>query len=315
MARSPKSRHWLERYGNAFHAWKREEQGEDVTFKRPIGLVESFFDRDGTHFGDRADLHSILNVEIRTSQTSEALRRRILLAWANLRVQHVLLRSSVHLDARTDLRNFAVRVPGTAQAALEETAGYLTFLEDLYPDVEFESFFQHGISTGRIISASRSISRLFVFPLLKTSRGTFELTFLQYAGHMVLDGLTSYNWSSHFLHLLNQDGSQLLAQLDLYSKPTSTQKLLPPAQEDLYPTVPGNLARQRWFWAIMRILRHVRKPLPTGFVNPIRHEDRPVSRFPLLAKYAKFWTTRERICLSWKLARLASHSLQQRHNG
>lgn len=225
---------------------KEEEPGGGVAFKRPIGLVECFFDRDGTYFGGRADLPSI--------QTLEALRRRILLAWANLRAQHVLLRSSAHLDAQKNLRNFVVRVPGTAQASIDEAATYLTFLEDLYPGIEFETFYQHGIWTGRVISASRNISRLFVFPLRNTSRGTVELTLLQYAGHMVVDGRTCFGWSAHLLQLLNQDESRHLTQLDIYSRPKSTEKLLPPAQEDLYLSVLGNIARQRWFWAVMRIL-------------------------------------------------------------
>ena len=42
---------------------------------------------------------------------------------------------------------------------------------------------------------------------------------------------------------------------------------LPPAQEDLYLPVSDSLARQRRFWAIMRILRHVRQPLPSTFVK------------------------------------------------
>lgn len=281
---SAASSHWLHRYANGFHAWK-EERGHSVSFRRPLGLVEGSFDRDGVYFGGRADLHSILNLEFRTSEAPLSLRRRILLAWTNLRVQHVLLGASVRTDTENGLRSFQVHVPQTAQIAIDETLRNVTFLEDDYPNVEFDPFYEHIMSTGRTITVSKSVSRLFVLPLRRISGQTFELTLIQIAAHLVLDGMTSYSWSSHFLHLLNQSESELLAQIETCTKSEKVRNLLPPAQEDLYPVVPGNVARQRWFWAIMRILRHVKKPIQAGFVNPIRRIDQRSPNLPLPAKF------------------------------
>jgi hypothetical protein len=287
MASGSHSQHWLHRYANNFHAWKKEHGIDHVSFTRPIGLVEAFFDKDGTHFGGRSDVHSLLDLEVRTRLGLDGIRRRILLAWANLRVQHVLLRASIWNDLRTGHRHFIVRVPPSAKAALEEATSFTTFLEDVYPDGELADFFEHGLNTGRIVPDTKSISRLFAFPLRPTKDGTFQLTLLQYAGHLALDGLTSFNWSSHFLSLLNQSDAQLLMQLETFTRPERVRNLLPPAQEDLYLAIPGTIARQRWFWAILRILRHVRKPLPSAFANPLCLENRPPPSLPLLAKYSK----------------------------
>ena len=278
---------WLHRYANGFHAWKREEQGDSVLFKRPIGLVEGFFDSDGVHFGGRADFHTILNVEIRSSETTLSLRRRILLAWTNLRVQHVLLGSSVRIDTDNGLRSFHVHVPRTVESAIDEASRNVMFLEDDYPGVEFDAFYKHVMSTGRTITESKGVSRLFVLPLRQTSTQTFELTLIQIAGHLVLDGMTSYSWSSHFVHLLNQSETELLAQIETFTKAEKVRTVLPPAQEDLYPVVPGNVARQRWFWAVMRVLRHTKRPMPSGFANPVCRRVQHSPSLPMPAKYPK----------------------------
>jgi hypothetical protein len=256
-------------------------------FKRPIGLVEAFFDNDVAQLGGRSDVHSLLNLEVRTCLGPNDVKKRILLAWANLRVQHVLLRAFLEHDQGTGLRRFVVRVPSTGNTALEEAAALTTFLDDVYPNADLTYFFEHSINTGRIVPDTKSISCLFVFPLRATKTGTFKLTLLQFAGHIAFDGLTTFNWSSHFVHLLNQGNDQLLQQLETFTKPERIKTLLPPAQEDLYPTIPGSIARQRWFWAILRVLRHVRKPLPSAFPNPLRFAKRPPSCLPLLPKYPK----------------------------
>jgi len=91
---------------------------------------------------------------------------------------------------------------------------------------------------------------------------------------MVIDGLTNYHWLSHFIKLLNTPEISLLTTIDELRQPQAIAASLPPAQEDLYPSVPGSLARRRWFWAIVRILRHVRKPLPQSIPNPLRRPKR-----------------------------------------
>src|SRR5215472_3406905 len=82
------SLHWLDRYANNFHAWRKEKGVGDICFNRPIGLVEAFFDKDVIQLNGRSDVHSLLNLEVRTCLGPNEVRRRILLAWANLRIQH-----------------------------------------------------------------------------------------------------------------------------------------------------------------------------------------------------------------------------------
>lgn len=45
---------------------------------------------------------------------------------------------------------------------------------------------------------------------------------------------------------------------------------LPPAQEDLYPAPPGNQARQRWFWAIARVLHAIQAPSRDAVRSPLK---------------------------------------------
>jgi len=49
--------HWLDKYATNYAAWELSV-GPDgsQTFKRPLGLVESSFDADGTYYGGRAGM-------------------------------------------------------------------------------------------------------------------------------------------------------------------------------------------------------------------------------------------------------------------
>lgn len=88
---------------------------------------------------------------------------------------------------------------------------------------------------------------------------------------MIWDGLSSYVWMRDFIKCLNESPEALRKQIGEYIKPERIQKHAPLPQEALYPPIhPGNEARQRWFWAITRVLRHVRRQLPAGFPNPLR---------------------------------------------
>lgn len=75
---------------------------------------------------------------------------------------------------------------------------------------------------------------------------------------------------NHFVELLNTPSKDLRADLEDIVKPTSLSKRLPLPQEALYPPISGSRARQRWFWLLTRILRHVRQPLPAAFENPLK---------------------------------------------
>lgn len=101
---------------------------------------------------------------------------------------------------------------------------------------------------------------------------------------MIWDGLSSYVWMRDWIQCLNEPPQTLLSRIAEYIQPVSIQKRAPLPQEALYPPIhPGNKARQRWFWAITRILRHCRKPLPVGFENPLRRAKRrePVAFSPV----------------------------------
>lgn len=63
--------------------------------------------------------------------------------------------------------------------------------------------------------------------------------------------------------------------------PRSHTGKLPSPQEDLYTPVSGSRARQRWYWAILRVMRHTRRPLPPCFQNPLRRKE-PIPAAPKL---------------------------------
>lgn len=87
-----------------------------------------------------------------------------------------------------------------------------------------------------------------------------------------------------FIQCLNESPETLRRQIAEYIQPDGIRKRAPLPQEAWYPQLyPGNKARQRWFWAITRVLRHVRRPLPIGFENPLRRSKRrdPVSPSPV----------------------------------
>jgi len=49
--------HWLDKYATNYAAWELSVGSDgSQTFKRPLGLVESSFDADGTYYGGRAGM-------------------------------------------------------------------------------------------------------------------------------------------------------------------------------------------------------------------------------------------------------------------
>jgi hypothetical protein len=140
-------------------------------------------------------------------------------------------------------------------------------------------------NSRRLIQERKSLSKLFVFfdehreeeddgygnddddtPVVVTARLALV------SAHCTTDGVTtSSNWVPDLLHLLNAPGTAMLE--DLFLKNASAKMMrarLPPAQEDLYLPVRGSAARQRWFWAIARVMGWCRRGTPTGFVNPLK---------------------------------------------
>jgi len=267
---------WLSRYASDYHRWRTLDDG---SLARPLGAVELAFDGDGVLFEGRADTLAQLTLEATSSTSTAELAKRITLAWACLRTHHGLLRAKVvngdELPSNAGLsrteRHFVVAQPSSVSSMLDEAKQNMVFVEEQYPDAEVDVFCRHLMNTSRAIDPSSSLSRLFVLPARSLATGRFQLDFVFIVAHEITDGLTVYNQSSHFLHLLNSSIADL--EMDLQNASRDTDRLattLPPAQESLYPPLTGSIARQRWAWAISRILRHVRTPPPASIQNPLR---------------------------------------------
>ncbi|KAJ9669354.1 hypothetical protein H2201_000706 [Coniosporium apollinis] len=266
------SQHWLDRYASGYHAWQDSNPNGRRIFRRRIGVVESAFDTDGTDFEGRADVNAFLILEARNTLGTEELRKRVLLAWTSLRLQHALLLARVERQSSKDC--FVIEPPVDYSEALATAGNQLVFVDDHYPDGDAEDFYRHALNTGRVLDPERSLSRLFILSSRGSENKTHQFQAILIAAHEITDGLAMYSWQQHFMHLLNSSSEDLQASIEQHRRPEQIWARLPPAQEDLYPPVAGNVARQRWYWAIVRILRHVRKPLPQGLTNPLRRDQR-----------------------------------------
>jgi len=272
---------WLARYAGNYHEWHTLRNETETYYARPLGIVETAFDHDGIDFEGRADVNALSTFEANISMSEEEYRRRILLAWACLRAHHGLLRSKVlegsslpqnHGMSRQE-RYFVVTKPLASSQLIEEARQHMVFVEDHYKDIDPEQFFRHVMNTTRTIDPAICLSKLFVLPRRRLNNGHFRLNFLIVAGHEITDGLTNYFQHSHLIRLLNTSSAKLREDLALFIAQADLVKLLPPAQETLYPAVSGNRARQRWIWTISKIFRHVRKPPPAAFPNPLRRAN------------------------------------------
>lgn len=284
-----KSAHWLDGYSNSQHTWKLCTSKDGTTsFNRPLGLVETSFDTDGTYFGGRADMTATLKLEIRHKLSKTDLRKRIASAWTLLCLQHVLLMSRVHNDTESRKKCFVVDVPKTVDEAIEKVEKSMLWLQDFGFDdqIKDEDLHHHSLNVGRIIRPTECLSKIHVLPLRPLPKGTFEVRLLIIMAHQISDGLSAYNWFSHFIRILNTPSHLIQEEIQTAIRVDRIRTRLPSAQEDLYPQVSGNKARQRWFWAIMRVLRHVQKTMPPTFVNPLRRSERLAKAIPLPPTYA-----------------------------
>ncbi|KAF2847905.1 hypothetical protein T440DRAFT_455620 [Plenodomus tracheiphilus IPT5] len=292
--------HWLSKYSSNIHPWTLSSNpNSDVTttqtFSRPLGLVETSFDIDGTYYGGRADMTCLFTLSIADTLPRLLLRKRIALAWTQLRLEHVLLSSYVSDDSETGKRSFNVPVPATAEASVKAVEDELVWIEDFYPSSEIDEseLYHHAYNTARIISPAKCLSKLHILPLQQNADGTIALRFLLVIAHQISDGLSAYNWLSHFIAILNTPASQITSSITHLIAPQQIRQKLPPPQEDLYPPIPGSKARQRWFWALTRVLRHVATPLPPTFPNPLYRSTRLNSipalpeKFPKMFSYKK----------------------------
>lgn len=181
---------------------------------------------------------------------------------------------------------FAVETPSSVIQAVEDAGQHLVFLYDHFENVDPKDFWMHCQNTARVIDPDRALAKLFVHKIVETSDGHKTLRFLQVNSHQIVDGLTNYNWMRNFTFFLNLSVDELRRRLKQLLEPTGIYDRLPLPQEALYTPIEGSRARQRWFWLLTRILRHVRKPLPAGFTNPMRRKRARTQAIPLSPTYA-----------------------------
>ncbi|KAI1175141.1 hypothetical protein F4777DRAFT_588729 [Nemania sp. FL0916] len=276
--------HWLARYGNGYHAWRR--QGSDA-FSRPCGIMEFRFDADGRYFGGRADVNALLNTSVSTRLSAPRLQHHLLLAYTLLRLRHCLLRASVELRTLEVEPWFSVRIPASADAAIRDAGKAVQFLD---PDVDgvldMADFYVHAQNVARVLDPSEVLSRLFVLPRKPEGSSRRKVQFLFVMAHQIVDGLSCMYWMADFTRIVNMPTEDIRLAIEAAVSPDSVRASLPPAQEDLYAPVAPTRAQQRWFWAITIVLKHVKKPLPEAFPNPLRRTI-PLSKSrPLPPKYA-----------------------------
>jgi hypothetical protein len=232
---------------------------------------------------------ALFTLAIQHKLSKDELRRRIALAWTSLRLQHPLLLSRVGDDKETGKRCFAVDVPPRSEDAVQDVERTIVWIEDSYSSVDEKDLYHHAFNVTRIVEPRTCLSKLHVLAIKRPSDGMYEIRFLIVIAHQISDGLSAYSWFSHFIRILNTPSAQIEADINLFRTPEKIKDVLPAAQEDLYPPIAGNRARQRWFWALIRVLRHVKKTLPPTFPNPLRRQTRLPEPLPLDPKFGKIF--------------------------
>ncbi|KAG8167552.1 hypothetical protein KVR01_003241 [Diaporthe batatas] len=285
-AQDPEPLGWLRRYATGYHRWQRAQHDGVAVFYRPLGVVEKGFDNDGTYHEGRADINLAMSFEIKTTQSRARLRQHILLAWTNLRLRHPLLSATAtgprdYMDQETAQRSdrfFTIPRPTGPEHAIDLARDPLVFLDDHYSSVDADQLYFHAQNVGRTFDATRSLVKVMVLPLQRCAPSTYSLRFLFVEAHQISDGLTNANWTGDFKQLLNNKTDELRSAIPTLI--STLHERLPPSQEDLYPPISGSRARQRWFWAVTLVLRHVQKPLPPAFQNPLRYPNAPIKASP-----------------------------------
>ena len=286
--------HWLDRYASDFHAWTSHAtiDGGQTVYQRPLGLVELSFDADGLHYGGRADMTATLTLALSHSLSPASFRDRIARAWTALRLRHVLLMARAVEDEDSGTRCFRIEVPADEEQAVRRTHEGVVWIEDSYSadEVDVRTLHDHALNVGRVIEPDVCLSKLHVLPVRRLADGTFELSLLIIMAHQISDGLSAYSWFTDLIRLLNLPDAALSEEIRSALQPSMLSTRLPPAQETLYPRVKGSRARQRWIWAILRVLRHVQHTLPETFKNPLYRPGGPLEKpLPLSPTYSKLF--------------------------
>lgn len=271
---------WLARYATGYHPWRTAQSNGRTVFYRPLGMVENSFDADGVYNEGRADINMAIHCAMKTNLSPTELKKHIVTAWTCLRLRHALLcaaASPMQDFMDEDVREkgprfFVVQPPRDAEDAWRSSEQLVTFLGDVSPSVDADELYFHAQNTRRTFDPSKTLARLLVLPLERDGvTGTYSLRFLLIEAHQISDGLTNSAWAEDLLQLLNTRPNSLRESIP--SLISTFQKRLPIPQEDLYQPISGSLARQRWFWAITLVLRHVQKPMPAAFSNPLRYKQ------------------------------------------
>lgn len=278
----PEAMDWLRRYATGYHKWRQAQHNGAAVFYRPLGVVEKGFDNDGSYHEGRADINLAVSFEIKTTKSKTQLRRHILLAWTNLRLRHTLLCATAtgpadymdHDAVQKSDRFFVITRPNGFEHAIDSAQGPVVFLDDHYSSVDADQLYFHAQNVARTFDAAKSLVKVMVLPLEKSGPSTYSLRFLFVVAHQISDGLTNANWTGDFKQLLNRKTDELQSAVPPLM--STLHERLPPSQEDLYPPISGSRARKRWFWAITLVLRHVQKPLPPAFQNPLRYPNAPI---------------------------------------
>ncbi|KAH0371955.1 hypothetical protein KCU65_g1526, partial [Aureobasidium melanogenum] len=269
--------HWLDQYASNYHEWHEVQIHDRHCFYRPLGIVETAFDSDGIYYEGRADVNAYLDLAVRHRLSQVQLRQRITLAWTVLRLSHVLLLARA-VDRKQFMtagnvaqrRFFLIYSPEDYQEALKDATESLSFVEQPLDEGGLSKFYRHAQNTGRIVNADEFLAKLFIFPTGDNVGSKTSLKFLFVNAHQITDGLTNFTWLSHFVKLLNTPLKTLKDAVDGLSQRASIRTRLPLPQEDLYPRISGSTAKKRWFWLLTLVLRHVKKPMPAAFPNPLR---------------------------------------------
>lgn len=299
--------HWLHRYGNKeYYKWRalptpntsrtpHNGSKQRTIYHRPLGLVESAFDSDGRFFEGRADMNMQLDLECKSRLSDEDFRERMLFAWTALRYKHLLLQAKALSREVLGLEvgegegrewHFAIDAPRTVQQAVEDAGEHLVFLQDHFSNIDARDFWMHAQNTARVIDPSRALAKLFVLPPEPLPNGNLALKLLIVCSHQICDGMAMSIWLRSFIHYLNLPVPSLRQEVSHLLVPTNLSARLPEAQESMYPPIAGSRARQRWFWLLTRILRHVRRPLPAAFANPLKRTTPMKTSTPLSPVYA-----------------------------
>lgn len=241
------------------------------------------------YFGGRADITALFSVRIKHRLDKAAFRRRITLAWANLRLRHVMLMSRTRLDEAKSQRRVVVDVQKSLEEVLEDVSQSTVWIEDHYEEVDALEMHRHALNVGRIVDPEKCLSKIHILPLVERADGGFELSFLTVIAHQISDGLSSYNWFSDFVRILNLSEKELETEIHTNRQEDVIRSKLPPAQEDLYPRVARTKARQRWFWVITHVLRHIRKPTVQSLTNPLRRDHRLQRPYAFAPSFSKIF--------------------------